>query len=95
VQWEKKTEVQPLSSSEKKIFLALYTEQEPLTFQDISEKCHLTMAKVREKVSILVDKGLPLQRQLSNSVMMFSLNPEFKELQAKENIINLSLESFM
>ena len=46
-------------------------------------------------VSSLAGKGIPLVRSHFNDKMFVKLEPEFKEIQAKQNLINLSLESFM
>jgi hypothetical protein len=90
-----KEEVEPLTEVEKKIFLTLYTEQNPLTFQEIAIKAHLLPSLVPDHVSSIVHKGVPLQRSSFNNRLFFKLDPKFKELQAKENLVNLSLQSFM
>ena len=85
----------PLTQIEKKIFLVLYTEHSALTFKEISIKTELPEALIPDCVSSLVHKGIPLQRSYFNNSLFFKLDPSFKELQAKENVINLSLQSFI
>ena len=92
--FEKKA-VTPLNQVERKVFLVLYTEEEPLSFREISQRSEISISLVPECVSSLVQKGIPLHRSYANGHLFFKLNPEFKELQAKENVINLSLQSFM
>ena len=90
-----KPAVTPLSKVERKIFLALYTEEAPLTFQEIASRMQLPLPFIPECLSGLAHKGIPLQRSYVNNQLFFKLAPAFKELQAKENLVNLSLQSFM
>jgi len=84
-----------LTQLEKKMFLVLYTEGVPLSWEEISRKTSIPVSLVKDGLSVLVEKGIPLQRSLVNDHLFFTLDPEFKEQQAKENLVNLSLESFM
>ena len=90
-----KMKVSPLTTDEKKIFLVLYTEEHRITFEEIAKKSHLSNPIVKEKLNTLVEKGIPLERFYSNGQFFFSITKEFKDIQAKENLVNLSLESFM
>ena len=87
--------VEPLTQIEKKIFLVLYTEENPLTFLEMAEKTGLISSLIPDYISSMVHKGVPLQRSSFNDRLFFKLDPKFKEAQAKENIINLSLQSFI
>lgn len=87
--------VQPLSQQEKQVFLILYTEQLPLTCDEIALKIQGSAGMVVECIANLSTKGIPLQRTFAQNQFFFSLTPQFKEMQAKQNILNLSLESFM
>lgn len=84
-----------LTQMEKTVFLALYTEESPLCFQELAVKTGLPAALVPDCISALVNKGVPFIRTFYGDKLFFKLDPRFKELQAKENILNLSLESFM
>ena len=84
-----------LNHTERKVFLLLYTEEVPLSYQEISVKTNLPSSMVPECISSLVQKGIPFQRSLFNNTFFLKLDPSFKELQAKENVVNLSLQSFM
>lgn len=90
-----KPTVLPLNHTEKKVFLALYTEEIPLTYREIAERAKLPLSLVPECISSLTGKGIALSRNFCNGQLFIKINPEFKELQAKEKLINLSLESFM
>jgi hypothetical protein len=85
----------PLNTTEKKIFLALYTEETPLNCLEISQKSGVPMSIAREFLTSLSQKGIPLTRSFVNNQTFYKLNSQFKEWQAKENVINLSLESFI
>ncbi|MBI4152471.1 hypothetical protein HY495_02060 [Candidatus Woesearchaeota archaeon] len=87
--------IAPLTHVERKVFLVLYTEETPLSQKEIVERSGFSADFVRECISSLIKKGVPLQRSFFNEQIFLRLNPQFKELQAKENLINLSLQSFM
>jgi hypothetical protein len=78
-----------------RVFLTFYTEEQPLTFQEISKKINLPYTMIPDCLSALTQKGIPLQRSYFKNQLFIKLDPQFKELQAKENIVNLSLNSFM
>ncbi len=84
-----------LTSLERQVFVALYTEESPLSFQEIAVKTGLPASLVPDCMSSLVNKGIPFARTFYGDKLFFKLDLRFKELQAKENIVNLSLESFM
>lgn len=84
-----------LNQIEKKVFLVLYTEDIPLSYIEIATKANLQISLIPECISSLVNKGMPFQRSSFNDQLFLRLDPQFKELQAKENIVNLSLHSFI
>jgi TolA-binding protein len=92
---KERQEVIPLNRVEKKLFLVLYTEDVPLSYGELGVKAEVPVAAVPDFVSSLGAKGIPLKRSVVNNQMFISLDKQFKERQAKENLINLSLESFM
>ncbi len=90
-----KIEVQSLNHTERKVFLVLYTEETPLAFNEIAHRAEVPNSIVPECISSLARKGVPLSRTFCNEQLFVKISQEFKEMQAKENIVNLSLESFM
>jgi len=90
-----KQEIAPLNQMEKKIFLTLYTEETALSSAEISARTGIALSIVPEELSALTSKGIPLIRNVCENQLFFKLDPCFKELQAKENLVNLSLQSFM
>jgi len=85
----------PLNSTEKKIFLTLYTEERPLNCLEISQKSSVPLSIIREHITALSQKGVPLSRSFVNNQTFYTLDKQFKEWQAKNNIVNLSLNSFL
>lgn len=85
----------PLNATEKKIFLTLYTEENFLNCLEISQKSDVPLSIIREHLASLIQKGIPLKRSFENSQTFYRLDPQFKEWQAKNNIINLNLNSFI
>jgi len=84
-----------LTQKERKVFLVFYTEEIALSYHEIAEKAGLSVALIPECISSLTNKGIPFIRSFVNDQIFLKLEPQFKELQAKENLVNLSLQSFM
>lgn len=87
--------IKPLTHAEKQIFLVLYTEEAPLTYSGIAGFTGCSEALVKHHIADLIEKGVPIVKSYFNGNPFLKLNPKFKEQQAKENIINLSLKSFV
>ena len=87
--------IAPLNHTERKAFLVLYTEESLVTYPELAQKANLSVSIVPECISSLIQKGIPFRRSFFENQLLVGLEPGFKELQAKENIINLSLQSFM
>jgi len=90
-----KIEVKPLNYPEKQVFCVLYTEEAPLTYEDIANKTDLSPALIREHISTLIEKGIPLIKSYYQGRPFLKLDPSFKEIQAKENLVNLSLTTYV
>ncbi len=84
-----------LNQIESQVFFALYTEESPLSFNEIAVKTNLPVSLIPECLSSLAEKGVPFARSFYGDKLFLKLDPKFKELQARQNIINLSLETFM
>ena len=91
----KKPAIQPLTHAEKQVFLVLYTEETPLTYTGIAERTGYTECIIQQHIANLIEKGIPIVKSYINSTPFIKVQPEFKEMQAKENLINLSLKSFV
>ena len=79
-----------LSKYEQKIFLALYTEEEAaLSAVDISIRLNLSDLIVKAALSSLAKKGIPVLKAEVNGKTYFKLDRDFREMQAKDNILNI------
>jgi len=82
--------IEPLTKTEKKVFLAMYTsEVEEMTYKFLSKKLNLDEVLVQEYITNLIAKGIPISKKFQGSSIFISLDKEFKEIQAKENIIHM------
>ncbi len=89
-----KINIKPLNNVEKQVFLVLYTSNLSLAVKDIAEKVKLPIALVKEYLTSLSRKGIPVMRSYADKKLLVQIDPLFKEKQAKENLVNLSLETF-
>ncbi len=95
----KKTDfdVKRLNRREQEVFLVIYTLEEEkgvLTYADIASKLEMSEGLAGSYVTSLIEKGVPILKRYINSKPYIKLDPEFKTLQAKENILQLSLQEF-
>ena len=87
---EKSFEIMPLTKTEQHVFLVIYAledEKGLVSCADISRKTALPNYAVSDYLTRLVEKGIPLMKKYINNMPYIRLNPEFKRLQAKENIL--------
>ena len=79
-------QIHPLTEKEKEIFFALYTEDN-LTYLDIARKTGYDEVMVQDYLTNLIAKGIPILKRYQNEKICISLERNFKEIQAKENIV--------
>lgn len=87
---EKSFDVKPLTRTEQNVFLVIYAledEKGVVSYTDICKKTGLPGYLVDDYIARLVEKGVPLLKKYVNNLPFVRLNPEFKRLQAKENIL--------
>lgn len=90
-------DVRRLNRREQEVFLVIYTledEKGSLTYEDIAEKLGISYELAGSYVTSMIEKGVPVIKRYINSKPHLRLDPEFKTLQAKENILQLSLQEF-
>lgn len=90
-------EVKRLSRMEQQVFLAIYTLEEEkggLTYADIAKSLNISEHLASNYVTSMIEKGIPILKRYINSKPYLRLDPVFKTLQAKENILQLSLQEF-
>lgn len=82
-----------LSEQEKDLFMVFYSSERALNYTDLCEKIGRSESYVRYYMNNLIAKGVPIRRhgrcESSDSKAYFTLDPEFRELQAKSNILNI------
>ena len=87
---EKSFDLKPLTKTEQHVFLVIYAledEKGLVSYHDISRKTGLPGYVISEYIARLVEKGIPVIKKYVNSMPYIKLNPDFKRLQAKENIL--------
>jgi hypothetical protein len=82
-----------LSENEKRVFMVLYSvEQTPLSYTDIAVRTHQTELAVKAYVFSMINKGIPIVEMKMGDQSFFKLAKEFKDLQAKENVLKIDQE---
>ncbi|MAG91238.1 hypothetical protein CMO83_01015 [Candidatus Woesearchaeota archaeon] len=97
VEKKKEFDVKRLNRKEQEVFLVIYTLEEEkgnLTYEDIAKKLSISEQLAGDYVTSIIEKGVPIIKRYINSKPFLKLDPEFKTLQAKENILQLSLAEF-
>jgi hypothetical protein len=79
-----------LTLREQEVFLTLYTSQNELTYYDIARKLGLTPDLVERYIKIMLEKGIPITRKITENKMFLLIDDEFKSIQAKENVLRIS-----
>ncbi len=82
-----------LTTREKEVFLALYTmaeEKGPITYKVISRRIGLTEFMVREYVTNLIEKGIPVIKKYVNQEVYLDIDQKFRHMQAKENLVDIN-----
>lgn len=90
-------DVKRLDRKEQEVFLVIYTLEEEkgsLTYEDIAKRLNISEHLAANYVTSIIEKGVPILKRYINSKPYLRLEPEFKTLQAKENILQLSLQEF-
>lgn len=90
-------DVRRLDRREQEVFLVIYTLEEEIgyiSYSDIASKLHMSEQLAGSYVTSLIEKGVPLIKRYINAKPFFRIDPEFKTLQIKENILQLSLQEF-
>lgn len=86
---EKDKEKIRLSGREQEVFILLYTTNEFLGYGEIGKRLGLTAVLVGNYLASMIEKGIPLLKRYLNRQPSVMLDPSFRELQAKENIVEI------
>jgi len=77
-----------LTPREQEVFMVLYLNKS-ITLKDISRRLGFTEEMVNMYILNIISKGIPVRRELVDDVLVFSLEPEFKDLQARRNVLEI------
>ena len=86
---EEKPKIRSLSPSEKRIFLVLYTSESLLSYRDLSASTNMAETLISQYITNLIEKGVPIIKQYIEGKPKIGLSMQFKEIQAKKNLVNL------
>ncbi len=81
-----------LSKDEQRIFLVLYTHEKFMSTRRISDKSAMPCVMVEDALTAMMDKGIPMEREILDGVVYFRMGDDFKLRQAKENIISIDTD---
>lgn len=90
---EKQFKFLPLTAKEKEVFFALYVlsqDREYVCYKDLSRRLCETEQLVSSYITNLVEKGIPVRKKYSGKMALLSIDPEFRQQQAKKNIVGLN-----
>ncbi|MFH0874464.1 MAG: hypothetical protein V1859_00875 [archaeon] len=80
-----------LNSREQEIFLLLYARNGDLIdSKEIARQLGLTQEKVEQYLSDMLVRGIPFVKKYIEGKVYYVLDYEFRNLQAKENLIKIS-----
>ena len=85
-------QVSPLTQAEMQVFLVLYTIDDLMkkaTYHEIAKKLTISESLVQNYITNLIEKGIPIIKQYLNNKVYLKLDADFKNLQAKKNILNI------
>ncbi len=88
-----KFQCKPLTNNEQDVFLVLYTLEEKkgaVSYEDIARKTGLSVDLVSSYITRMIEKNVPVIKRYVNNVPYLRLDPQFKLIQAKENVLNLN-----
>jgi len=77
-----------LTPREQEVFMALYLSK-GLSEPQIAKRLGFTEQMVSMYIFNLISKGVPVRKELLDEVVVFRLEPEFKDLQARRNVLEI------
>ncbi|HEC96361.1 MAG TPA: hypothetical protein ENI59_01630 [Euryarchaeota archaeon] len=77
-----------LTPREQEVFMMLYLSK-GLSLGEIARRLGFTQDMVNSYIFNLISKGVPVRKELVGDVLVFSLDPEFKDLQARRNVLEI------
>lgn len=81
-----------LSKDEQRMFLILYTHGNFMRTAEISSKTYVDVEVVEDALASMMDKGIPIDREILNGEVYFRMSKDFRLKQAKENVIKIDTD---
>lgn len=77
-----------LTLREQEVFMVLYLGK-IFTSAEIAKRLGFTEDMVNLYLINIITKGVPVVKELMDDLLVFSLEPEFKDLQARRNVLEI------
>lgn len=90
---KQRCKISPLNPKEKQVFFALYSLGESMPFvsyKDLAKKAGFTDSLVSSYITNMIEKGVPVIKKYDAGTAFVQLAPDFRQLQAKENVIGVN-----
>jgi biotin operon repressor len=71
------------------VFVTLYAAGGAVSVKDIGRRLGFTTEMVNKYVYNMISKGVPVLRSQEQGDMFIDLNPDFRTLQAKQNVVQV------
>lgn len=79
-----------LKTEEKNIFMALYMSDEPLTYEEISNRSNLPVYLVEDLITSMKIKQIPIVKKSFAGKVLVILDEDFRVMQTKHNILGVN-----
>jgi DNA-binding NarL/FixJ family response regulator len=77
-----------LTPREQEVFMTIYMSK-GLTEIEIARRLGFTEEMVSLYIFNLISKGVPVRKELASDAVVFSLDSDFKDLQARRNVLEI------
>jgi hypothetical protein len=77
-----------LSRKEQEVYLVLHIGKS-LTLQQMAKRLMFTADMVNMHLFSLIGKGVPIQQEMIGEALVFRIDPEFRDIQSRKNILNI------
>lgn len=78
-----------LSHNEQEVFMVFYMADRALSYGQLCFKSKKSEPMVRNAINLMIEKKIPVKKHIINKKAYFILDRAFRELQTKENILNI------
>lgn len=68
--------------------MALYVGKS-MTLGQIAKRLGFTNDMVNNYLINLIGKGVPIQKEIVEDLLVFSIDPDFRDMQARRNLLNI------